>query len=295
MAPVIAVIGDAALDVQVAPLQPMRQGGDVPASIRMLPGGQGANVAIRLARRGRRARLVTAIGDDAGGDLVRNALAADGVELRTVAAKGPTSSVVVLLDASGDRTMLSQRADLLGHGLERSVLAGATCLVVSGYVLLEATDKLELSSAAPLRVVLGCSLGREQATAWQAATRSIAPHLVVLSRSEAQTLAPTWSDPPYLSRELAGAFDAIVVVTHPGGAAAWIGDAAVEVAAPAAGEVVDTTGAGDAFAATLVANLVGAPWPPDAETLRRSMIEASTVATAVTGVAGAQGRIEGEE
>ena len=47
----VVVIGDATLDVTVAPAEPMRHGGDVAAAIRLAPGGQGANVAVRLARR----------------------------------------------------------------------------------------------------------------------------------------------------------------------------------------------------------------------------------------------------
>ena len=92
---------------------PMRPGGDVPAAIRLEPGGQGANVAVRLARRGLavspclRPRPTTR-----PGRMLRAALGADGVELRRPLAAERTGTVVVAPRCRGERTMLSQRVPL---------------------------------------------------------------------------------------------------------------------------------------------------------------------------------------
>ena len=99
VAPRVTVIGDALLDVRALPATPLRPGADVPASIDLGPGGQGANVAVRLARRGVPTRLVCRIGPDAAGDLLRRALAADGVEVLDLGAER-TGAVVVLVDAA---------------------------------------------------------------------------------------------------------------------------------------------------------------------------------------------------
>ena len=77
----VAVLGDALLDVSLDPVEPMRRGGDVPATVRLAPGGQGANLAVRLARRGVRARLACGLGDDPVGRLLREGLEAEGVEV----------------------------------------------------------------------------------------------------------------------------------------------------------------------------------------------------------------------
>src|SRR6187200_420412 len=134
MTTAITVVGDALLDVHVVPAQPPRPSGDARAEVRLEPGGQGANVAVRLARRRLPVRLVCALGTDAAGSLIRERLGSEGVEVRGVAVPA-TGAVVVLLDAMGERTMLSQRmpfAMLLGE-----LLAEAGWLVVSGYLLLE--------------------------------------------------------------------------------------------------------------------------------------------------------------
>ena len=121
MATAITVIGDALLDVHVVPAEPPRPGGDVPAEIRLEPGGQGANVSVRLARRGLPVRLVCALGPDAAGSLLRERLAADGVEVVDLVASA-TGAVVVLLDAARERTMFSQRVPL-AMGLRPELLA----------------------------------------------------------------------------------------------------------------------------------------------------------------------------
>ena len=64
------VIGDLSLDIVVAQSGPAREGSDVPATIRIGPGGQGANVAVRLARQGASARLVAPCADDPAGRLL---------------------------------------------------------------------------------------------------------------------------------------------------------------------------------------------------------------------------------
>jgi sugar/nucleoside kinase (ribokinase family) len=56
---------------------------------------------------------------------------------------------------------------------------------------------------------------------------------------------------------------------------------------------IDTTGAGDAFAAAFLAELLDA-WPPDEEALCRALEAGASSGAAATRVAGAQGRIPGE-
>jgi sugar/nucleoside kinase (ribokinase family) len=64
------VVGDLSLDIVVAQSGPRREGSDVPAKIRIGPGGQAANVAVRLARLGAGAALVAPLADDAAGRLL---------------------------------------------------------------------------------------------------------------------------------------------------------------------------------------------------------------------------------
>jgi len=291
MASLVTVIGDAALDVRVAAAEPVRIGGDVPAAIDMQPGGQGANVAVRLARRGVGVRLVAALGDDATGERLRDGLAGEGIEVRAVPAQR-SSTVVVLVDPSGERTMLSQRAPVFATPFDLAALTDADWLVVSGYALLEPSGGLSATGVAPRRVVLGCSLGPGDVGDWTGRVASLNPHLVVLNADEAT--AVVGGHPDDLARAVAARFGAVAVVTRKAGASGLAGEAAVETLAPPGPPIVDTTGAGDAFAAALVADLLDAAWPPEPDRLRRAMLAGHRLATAVTGVAGSQGRVEDE-
>jgi len=275
----VAVLGDALLDVAVSPLLPIRPGADVPATIGIAPGGQGANVAVRLARRGVAVRLVCALGDDAAGRSVRAALEAEGVAADAARAER-TGSVVVLVDGAGERTMLSQRAPLVPV---MPPIPAVDWIAVSGYLLLE-PEAASLPGALPVgprRALLGCAVPDATVPSWRATAAALAPDLVIANRDEAH-LVPAGSD--------------VVVVTDPTGATATAAGRTVTLSRDPEPAVIDTTGAGDAFAATLLAELAAhpQPWPPGREVLAAAIGRAATVATAVTRVVGAQGRIPGE-
>lgn len=282
-APPVRVVGDALLDVHVVPAAAPRAGSDVPARVTLLPGGQGANVAVRLARAGVPVELVCAIGPDAAGELVRATLAAEGVRLAIVPT-ALTGTVVVLRAADGERTMLSQRVPLAAAAARLPLSDDDAWLVLSGYPLAE-PDGSRLADAARSagrRVVAGCAVGTEAIDAWRAQLARIEPHLLVLNREEAERLGPIPGE-------------AALIVTDPRGARLTRAGHEERVEPPAAeGPTVDTTGAGDALVAGLVAALLDAGWPPTDAELRVALAEATALAAQVTQVEGAQGRVAGE-
>jgi fructokinase len=94
--------------------------------------------------------------------------------------------------------------------------------------------------------------------------------------------------------DVGAAFPAGLVVTDATGAVATIGAVSAAARAPVARPTLDTTGAGDAFAAGLVAALSRAAWPPSASELEGALAAAAELASSVTRVSGAQGRVAGE-
>lgn len=275
------VLGDALLDVRVAPAERIRPAADVPARIELLPGGQGANVATRLARRGWDVELIAALAGDPAGLILRAALEADGVLLRAVAVPS-TGTVVAITEAGGERTMLSHRAPY-GH-LVRDLPTDASWLVVSGYLLTEPMP-LELARAigtsSSRRVILGCALPSGSIVGWLEAARTMGPSLVVLNEAELEQLGTT---------DGLG----VVAVTAADGARVEIDGRSASAAAPPGPPALDTTGAGDAFAAALLASLDDAPWPPTLDRIQAALTEAVEVAGSVARVPGAQGRVAGE-
>ena len=276
----VVVLGDALLDIRVVPSQRAARGTDAPAAIDVGPGGQGANVAVRLARRGVPVELVAAIGADAAGTVVRDSIRAEGVVLREVAAEA-TGTVVVLGDPDGERTMYSQRAPFADLIDPMSTDADGWT-VVSGYLLQEPSAMdfaRNLSRHAGRRALLGCSVPAALVAHWRDAAAALAPDLWILNRDELLRLDPGGAD---------------VAVTDAGGATVSVGGVHAESRARSDRPAVDTTGAGDAFAAALVDGLRRLPWPPPRDGLGDAVEGALALASRVAGVAGAQARVAGE-
>lgn len=281
MSATVVVVGDALLDVGVVPERAVRRGADVPARIELAAGGQGANVAVRLARRGVAVALVAAVADDAAGSLVRRALAAEDVELRAVPA-GATGSVVVLTEPGGERSMLSQRAPFAAAVGPR-LLATDGWIVVSGYLLHEAEAGSLAARIGRLerrRVLLGCAVPEERIGGWRAAAEALRPDLLILNREEATRLVPS---------EVRG-----FAVTDAGGATLTITGVTVSSVTSVGAPARDTTGAGDAFAAGLVAELLDAGWPPPRDRMQDALEAAVALGGRVARIPGAQARVEGE-
>ena len=300
----VGVLGDSTLDLIARPGAEIRPRGDISAGLALGPGGQGANVAVRLARRGVRVRLVSALGDDPAGRLLIAALAAEGIELVPLAA-ARTGMVLSLLDSNGERTMLSDR---VAFGAEAVALAaaGAGWVHVSGYLLADpefcdaTAHHLGLLDPAVRVSIAGGSFAPDHGGAerLRARLRAADPDLLVVSLAEADALL---SEPRGSPAPAAAALDAalpgrLVVVTDGSSGAAASGHG-ITLSLPAAEPslmVVDATGAGDAYAAALIAALSASPWPPDRQTLRAAMADADRLGALVCGVVGAQGRVTGE-
>ena len=276
------VVGDCLLDVTVAPSGPIRPGADAPAGIELGPGGQAANVAVRLARQGASVRLVAPFADDAAGRLLREAMAAEPIELAALAVER-TGTVVALLE-DGERAMLSQRAPFPATTASTlaPAIADAGWIHCSGYALLDAQADALAATLAGRRAgarlsVGGCAVPSENLARFRDRLIVTSPDLLVLNRVEAAALGPGFS----------------MVVTAARGSSATVGSLKIREAAPA-GPAVDTTGAGDAYAAGLIRSLAERAWPPNEAQLRDAMRAGAALADLVAGAVGAQARVAGE-
>jgi sugar/nucleoside kinase (ribokinase family) len=78
------------------------------------PGGTGANVAVALSQAGGRVHMVGYVGADEAGRNMTKALTAAGVDIEHVQVlPGQTSSVVLLIEPTGERTIIGIHPDLL--------------------------------------------------------------------------------------------------------------------------------------------------------------------------------------
>ena len=298
-----AVVGDLSLDIVVAQSGPQREGSDVPATIRIGPGGQGANVAVRLARQGADATLVSPMANDASGRLLREALQAEGLALRPLPVARSTV-VLALLDETGDRTMISDRQTLDAEAVAPAITE-ADWIHCSGYPLLDdrTGDRLAaIVGARPQHVrmsVAGGSVPPEPARVARLRLRLAVsrPDLLLVSGDEAESmLGARPASGLAAARALRALASVIVVTSGADGSAAVAGTTELELAAvELPGPMLDSTGAGDAFLAAALVELADArTWPPSGKVLRAALERGSLLGSQVARVVGAQGRAPAE-
>ena len=240
----ICVLGDAHLDVIARVSGPLAEDTDTPASTAVTVGGQAANVAAWVVALGGRARLITARGTDTGARLVAAELQRRGVDVVGPVLDGNVGVVVSLSDGGTRRSMLTDRGvgPLLSSGdIRPEWLAGCDWLHLPAYSLTRepvGSAALAAASAAaemslPLSVDLSSTAAiREYGTGeFRDLVRSLQPKVVFGNQDEARLLAGVLDD-------------RLVVKLGPDGVRA--GDRRYP-AVPT--EPVDSTGAGDAFAA----------------------------------------------
>ena len=257
--PPVLVVGDVNTDVVVILGGAPAPGSDRPASITSRGGGAGANVAVHLAGQGVDVVLAGAVGDDAAGTGLVADLRASGVRtaLRTVPGAS-TGTVVCLVEPDGQRSMLTDRGANLGLRAE-DLPTPAGHLHLSGYTLLdERTRPAGLTALAAARAG-GCTTSVDPASTaplvaagmarWLADTGGVT--LLLPNRDEALLLAGC-PDPEDAALALATRYPVVAVSLGAEGAL-WASGGTVLHRPAVPASVVDTTGAGDAFTAGVLA------------------------------------------
>ncbi|WP_084960409.1 carbohydrate kinase family protein [Thermoactinospora rubra] len=267
--PALLVIGDVVTDVVALHGTPIAAGSDIPADISMRPGGSGANTAAWAAHLGGDVRLLARVGSDSG-EWHTAELARTGVRpLVRVDPDHPTAVVISMVDVTGERSMLTNRGAgglLSVEDWDERVLEGVGHLHLSAYTLFAEPGlrlaRLAMATAAGRGIPISVDpasteplreFGVERFLAETAPAGLIIPNL---DEALLLTGAPT---PERAAAALGERYGTAVVKLGARGALAASRGRVVARAEGAAVRVVDSTGAGDAFAAGyLVARLRGA-------------------------------------
>lgn len=266
----LAAIGDLLDDVVVSLGGPVRLATDTDARIVHRRGGSAANVVATAARLDGEARFLGRVGDDTTGRGLVAALEADGVDVTAVRRGGVTGTIVVLVDHTGERTMLSDRgasrglADPDPRWLDRIDVLHVPLYSMVGRPLGETTTTLVrwAHERAIAVSVDASSVGLLDELGPATARRLIArlePAVLLANADEAVALDLGSGASPLAPMTVVkrGPDPALVLAA---------GAAPIEVAVPPVGPVADTTGAGDAFAAGFLVARDGAGrriWPVD--------------------------------
>lgn len=256
----VLCIGDLALDVIAQLKEPINYGNDTASRISTHPGGQAANVATWITRTNTNAQLVARVGNDPVGFALISDLDKYGVDHMNLMRSGrPTGVIVILVDANGERTMFPDNganADLEVNDLPP--LDGIDGVYLSGYALLDFRSRDAVLAMVKKIKVAGIPIffdptttgamkivSREEVLSWVALMDGI-----LLNAEEALYLGDSMQIE--LAEENLKTFTPLVVIKLGSrGAMAVFNDQSVRVAAVTT-NVVDTTGAGDSFAAGFI-------------------------------------------
>ena len=247
------------VDVVLRPERPLEHGTDVPGRVFFAQGGSAATAARWLGRLGARSSLIAAVGRDAAGRALVDAIRADGVTPRVVRVAGAqTGRIGVLVTPDGERSFVTDRAAALQLGtddLKTAWFARADAVHMPVYSLLDeplseaglravelgrganASISLDLASIGPL-----LSRGRRAARALIA---DIAPDILFATATEAEALLGK-----YAVDGLLDVAQIAVVKRGPKGATVLARDGDRRLRFEVATQPIptsDTTGAGDAF------------------------------------------------
>jgi sugar/nucleoside kinase (ribokinase family) len=283
-------VGDVMTDIIVRPEGPLIVGSDRRATIRSVPGGSGANQAAWLRHFGVAVSFAGRVGQ---GDIAAQRLAMEALGILPFLAADPlrpTGTLVALVDSTGERSFFTDRGandGLCIDDLPDALLDGANLLHVSGYALITPGPRaavLDLMARARSRGVKVTvdpgsvsfieKVGAANFLSWTHGVSICFPN-----SDEATLLAGT----PDREAQFAilGKFYKLVVIKLGAAGAVAGGLTRDRWARPApSSEVLDTTGAGDAFLAGFLAEHLGGG------TIERCLsraVEAGASATVVLG------------
>lgn len=259
----LCCIGDLVEDVVAWLSSDIAHGTDTDVEIHRRRGGSAANVAVAAAEVGAAVRFIGRVGTDAIGAALVSELEGSGVDA-IVQHAGRTGTIIVLVDATGERSMLPDRAAAVElDTVTAADLESVTWLHVPAYSLVR--GPLADVSAEAIRIVKerGGAVSIDASSVaiiehfgvprFVEMLRTLAPNVVLCNRDEADILGVS---------SVGGLGGVGITVVKDGAEDAMALDhARVVASAPATrlDEVRDTTGAGDAFAAGFITAMMDDP------------------------------------
>jgi sugar/nucleoside kinase (ribokinase family) len=250
---VLCTIGDLVEDVVVWLNTEPNIGSDTESVIRRTRGGSAANVSMFAALTGTPSRFIGQVGNDRLGSQLCELLRDSGVDVQVIA-EGRTGSIVVLVQPNGQRSFLTDRgvASHLAH-FDATLMNDVSILHVPTYSLtdepLASTCVQYINAARSMGAIVSIDASSSSVLTqygtdrYRALIQSLQPHVFLCNEDEAKVLGLGAKMP------MAGASLTVIkqgplpviAVQHDG--------TTTEVSVIPVANIVDTTGAGDAFAA----------------------------------------------
>ncbi|HEX5070376.1 MAG TPA: carbohydrate kinase family protein [Vicinamibacterales bacterium] len=250
-------LGENSLDTVVAVAGPAVAGKQTALELRELPGGQAATAAVAMARLNWRSRYIGAVGDDLTGSVVRRTLDHERVQPAVVTRAGIRTrrAIVMVNSETGERHVVEHRdpaLDFRPDDLPEGLFADTRILLV------DLTDPAASLRAARLARAAGARILIDMDRPDPSVDQLLPLVDLIVVPAEALGAISGSTEPGQGVKRLAdqSGSGAVIATLGPEGALAWAEGR--EIRSPAHQvEVVDTTGAGDAFRAGLAAGWLG--------------------------------------
>ena len=248
----ILVIGDVIEDLIVIPEERIRPNTDTKAQIQKSMGGQAANVAAWVSHNGAAATFIGCVGS---ADVVKleQELKAQGIKSQLQTSDNPTGSLVVLVDGQS-RSMLTDRGANQDLDLAKIDPSGFGVVYVSGYSLL-GRSLSEVSIFATKVKAAGALLAIDPGSYGFINDHGVDSFRELISLAD--IAFPNQEEQDLL--ELSGKVRLNVVTSGHLGAKAYTNNGELVEVASIGSNLVDPTGAGDAFCGGFLARLVQEP------------------------------------
>ena len=229
---------------------------------REMSGGSAANSMAGVAAMGGNVAFIGQIADDQLGTIFDHDMRALGVRFDTppLADGPPTGRCLILVTPDGQRTMNTcpgASHELTADAIDRELIASASILFLEGYLFgpdkprAAMMDAIEIAHGAGRQVAFTlsesvCIAGRKESFGQMIGSGGV--DLLFCNEDEALQLTGR-SDLEGALAELSAKVPTLVITKGPEGATAVEAGERISIPAAPVGEVVDTTGAGDLFAA----------------------------------------------
>jgi len=262
----VLCIGDVMLDVitKIAVMpEKINYGSDTASKISTHGGGAAGNVASWLTRTDAQATIVGHVGDDAAGAALMSEFDALGVHHENLMVdNGSSGVVVVLVDPTGERTMFPDNGANSGlHIGDLPALDGYDAVYLSGYSPLDPLSRpgvLEMITkirAAGIPLYFDpASVGAMMDVSLDVVKSWIRLMDVLILNEEEAIYLTGETDSEKALELLLNDCDAVVIKRGSHGAIGKARDSILVAVDALPTEVVDTTGAGDSFAAGFIAH-----------------------------------------
>ncbi len=227
-----------------------------------ISGGSAANTIAGMAALGQKCGFIGQVAKDQLGDVFSHDIKAIGVTFNTEprAAEPPTARCLILVTPDGQRTMntfLGASQFLPATAIDKAMIESAAILYLEGYLW----DPEEPRAAMQSAIATAHGVGRKVALTlsdvfvidrYRADFMELIDngHIDILFANDGEVASlMQMADIPAAVQALAAKVPTLVVTHGPNGAEAHSGGEHARIAAEPVEKVVDTTGAGDLFAA----------------------------------------------